>query len=218
MDKSLFIHLLSKSQENLSRVCLIVHQYCFLHFADCSFQKVSIFKIFSHINHCLSNATTQGSNYQGYSHNFVFGLSVQICRQTICIWLVFLIFQPQCSVVEGMSCCKSTFFFFALSSRVKPCLLAIVVLHRWNSKSHSSFPLFSNTISRSHRSLYQTISPPTSLYSFTQATAMIISAHDYQCSIMPRQVLAVCQDLASSSKMFNGFISFVTYSTVYILN
>ena len=67
-------------------------------------------------------------------------------------------------------------FFFAWSSRVKSGPLAVVVFHRWNSKSHSSFPSFSNIISRSHRSLYQTISPPTSFYSFAQATALIISA------------------------------------------
>ena len=68
-------------------------------------------------------------------------------------------------------------FFFALSSRVKSGLLAVLFLRRRNSKSHTSFPLsFCNTVPRSHHSFYQTISPPTSLYSFAQPTTVIISA------------------------------------------
>ena len=68
-------------------------------------------------------------------------------------------------------------FFFALSSRVNSGLLTVVVLRRWNSKSHTNFPLsFSSTIPRSHHSLHQTTSPLTSSYSFAQATAMTISA------------------------------------------
>ena len=59
------MHLLNKSRENLSRGNLSVDQNYFLHFTDCLFQKVFIFKNFSHIDHYLSNATTEGSNYQG---------------------------------------------------------------------------------------------------------------------------------------------------------
>ena len=103
--------------------------------------------------------------------------------------------------------------FFALYSRVKSGLLAVVVLRRWNSKSHTSFPLlFSNTIPHSQRSLCQAISPRP--VRFLRPS----DCHDHYCSLMPRQVLAVCQDLASSNKMFHGLISFVTYSTASILN
>ena len=103
--------------------------------------------------------------------------------------------------------------FFALYSRVKSGLLAVVVLRRRNLKSHMSFPLlFSNTIPHSHRSLCQTISPRPVRFLRTS------DCHDHYCSLMPRQVLAVCQDLASSNNMFYDFISFVTYSTASILN
>ena len=69
--------------------------------------------------------------------------------------------------------------FFALSSRVKSGLLVESPYEFSSSrlKAHTSFPLsFSNTVLHSHRFLYQTKSPPTSLYSFTQATSMIICA------------------------------------------
>ena len=61
--------------------------------------------------------------------------------------------------------------FLAFSLRVKSGLLTILVLRRWNPTQ-----LFLFRFPHSHRSLNQTISPPTSSYSFAQATAMIISA------------------------------------------
>ena len=110
----------------------------------------------------------------------------------------------------GHSMSQIHIFFFALYSSVKSGLLAILVLLRWNSKSHTSFPI-------SYSSFLPFLVPDhitTDQFVFLHPR----DCYDHQCSIIPWQVLAVCQDIESNKKMFNGFISFVTYSAASVLN
>ena len=94
-----------------------------------------------HIDRYLSNAITKGSNYHGYNHNFVFGMPLS----RFISWLS--VFGYLSNLLASMFHCwghamsQIHIIFFALSSRVKSGLLAIVVLRRWNSKSHNSYLL-----------------------------------------------------------------------------
>ena len=67
------------------------------------------------------------------------------------------------------------FSYFVLS--ISSGLLAVPFFHRLNWKYQTSFNLmFSKTIPRSHRYLYQTVSAPINLRSFAKVTASIINA------------------------------------------
>ena len=67
------------------------------------------------------------------------------------------------------------FSYFVLS--INSGLLAVPFFRRLNWKYQTSFNLmFSKTIPRSHRYLYQTVSAPINLRSFAKVTASIINA------------------------------------------
>ena len=146
---------LNKSRENLSRGSLTIQQYCFLHFADCSFQKVFISKNFpTSTIICLMPPSrapfTRGTTIISYSG------CLSLVSQANCLYLAsFSNLLASMFHCWGHAMSQIHIFFFALSSRVKSGLLVVVVLRRWNSKSHKSFPLsFSSTAPHSHRSLY----------------------------------------------------------------
>ena len=75
-----------------------------------------------------------------------------------------------------MSCHISKYTFFSLSSSIRSGLLAAVVYHKLNSKSHNNLARASSkTCPLVHLSLYHFTSFFTRWYSFTHATAITIS-------------------------------------------
>jgi len=143
-----------------------VHQYCFLHFLYCLLHEIFIHKDFPYINQSLL-----------VPRRF-FYLVLSLISNTNCRYLV----NFSTRVVSMLRCCGRTIshthiFFCSFSSSIKTGPLAVVVFHRWNSKSHISFTLpFFITVLRSHLSLYQIASLFMNSNSLAHATAIIISA------------------------------------------
>ena len=80
-----------------------------------------------------------------------------------------------CCMGHAMSQIQICFAYLVLS--IKSGLLVLLVFHRLNWKSQTSFAWsFSKTIPHFHHSLYHTVSAPINLCSFVQVTASIISA------------------------------------------
>ena len=127
-------------------------------------------KKFGQFVSCFLHATTEGSNYDRYDRNSIPRSSFSHLKSKLSISRVSLsvrFVSMFCCIGHAMSQIQICFSFF--SSSIKSGLLAVSVFLKSNWKSQTSFALsFSNTIPRSHRSLYHIVSAPINSYSLAQ--------------------------------------------------
>ena len=105
--------------------------------------------------------------------DLLYFVSKASCRYHISLSLHFV--SISCCVAHAIPQIQICFLSFV--SSINSGLLVVSVFRRLNWKSQTSFALsFSKTIHRSHLPLYHTVSAPVNLCSFSEVTAIIISA------------------------------------------